>query len=68
VKATYRSNDVMQEIVYIPTEVTSLWKSLSKVSVGIIFLFALTLAVILTIVIVVSTKLARRGYKPIAET
>ena len=64
----YKSNNKNNEIVYVPTEVTSLWKNFSKVSVGIVFFFGLILAVVLTIVVVVSTKLARRGYKPIAES
>ena len=64
----YSSNSRTHEVVYVPTEVTSLWKNFSKLSFGIVFIFGLFLAIVLTIVVVVSTKIARRGYKPIAES
>jgi len=56
-----------QEIVYVPLEITSLWGELSKISLGVVMLAALALSVIITIVIVLSTRLARRGYRPISN-
>ena len=64
----YTLNNKSHEVVYVPTEVTSLWQNFSKLSIGIVFFFGLVLAIILTIVVIVSTKIARRGYKPIAES
>lgn len=63
----YRSNSRLNEITYVPTEVSSLWRQLTKLSFGIIILFALAFGVIIVLAVVISTKFARRGYKPISE-
>ena len=64
----YTENSRMHEVVYLPTEVTNFWRQVKKIPVAMIMVFALLFAVLLTIVVAVSTKLARRGYKPIAES
>ena len=60
-------SDSKEEIQYIPIQIHDIWEQISEVPFSIIVYVALILALILTIVIVVSTKLARRGYKPIAS-
>ena len=60
-------SDSKEEIQYIPIQIHDIWGQISEVPFSIIVYVALILALILTIVIVVSTKLARRGYKPIAS-
>lgn len=55
-----------EDVNYLPAEITTVWGSLSKVSFGVVMMGAVGLSVLITIVIVVSTKLARRGYRPIS--
>lgn len=52
--------------MYNPTEISTIWKQMSRLSIGIFLLFSCVLALILTLVVVISTKLARRGYRPIS--
>lgn len=56
-----------EEILYIPIHIQDFWAELSNVSFGVYLTVSLALALVLTIVIIVSTKLARRGYKPISS-
>lgn len=67
VKAVARSPDKRRvEVMYAPTQVEDLWSQASKMSVGIFLIFSLGLALLISVVIIVSTKLARRGYRPIS--
>jgi hypothetical protein len=56
-----------EEVQYSPLEIRNIWGELSKISFGIVLMVSLSLALVLTVVIVVSTKLARRGYKPVSS-
>jgi hypothetical protein len=60
-------SDSKEEIQYIPIQIRDFWGQLSNVPFSIVIYVALILALILTLVIIVSTKLARRGYKPISS-
>jgi len=50
----------------LPLEISSLWGEISKISLTTVITVALTLSFLITLIIIVSTKLARRGYKPIS--
>lgn len=57
---------ISDEIQYIPVEILTLWDSFSATSSGFAFFFALFLLLTFCAVAVISTKMARRGYKPIS--
>lgn len=68
VKAIAQSADNKRvEVMYAPTQIENLWGQAEKLSVGIFLVFSVALAIIITIVIIVSTKIARRGYRPISS-
>jgi NADH:ubiquinone oxidoreductase subunit 6 (subunit J) len=62
----YDKHGQRAEVLYVPTEIETLWKQASKVSFTIFLLFCCALSLLLTVAIVVSTKLARRGYRPLS--
>ena len=66
-KAVTTDGENKIEVMYDPTEISTLWSQISKFSIGVFLLFSCILSVILTVVIVISTKMARRGYRPISE-
>lgn len=41
---------------------------MTKMSLGIVLIISFALAVILSLAVIISAKLARRGYRPIAES
>jgi hypothetical protein len=61
------ANEGKEEVFYTPVEIRSFWGELTKVSFGIIVMGGLAAALVLTMVIIISAKLARRGYKPISS-
>jgi len=63
---TFDSRNKRTEVMYVPQEVLSMWNQVTKLSLGIFLLLTCVISLILTLVIIVSTKLARRGYRPIA--
>lgn len=48
-------------------EIGNIWSQLKILSPGWLMIGSFVIALFLTIVIIVSTKLARRGYKPISS-
>ena len=65
---TFDSRNKRTEVMYVPQEVLSIWSQVSKLSIGLFLLLSCVISLILTLVIIVSTKLARRGYRPIATS
>ena len=63
----YDSNSQRFEALYTPTELSSIWNEVSKLSLSIFLLFSCVISLVLTVVIVISTKMARRGYRPISS-
>lgn len=57
-----------EEVSYVPLEISTLWGELSKLSLGVVLFAAMSLSTLITGVVVISTRLARRGYRPISSS
>jgi hypothetical protein len=65
VKAVVSNKDI--EVRYLPIEIGNIWSQVKNMSTGLLMVGSFVIALFLTIVIIVSTRLARRGYKPISN-